>query len=204
MAQNPIKKIAIFCGAFSGKHPSYCKIAEDLAELFCKDNIGLVYGAAKVGVMGALADRMLRHGGEVIGIIPHSLVALEVTHPRLSKLHRVDSMHQRKWLMSELADAFILLPGGIGSLDEFFEIYTWAKLSHHSKPCGILNVNGYYDKLLEFLDHMVEQGFLDQIHRNMILIHESPALLLQALKNYHPPATQYRDMINLEFSNPLP
>ena len=197
MSKSAIERIAIFCGAFRGKHPAYCQTAEVLADIFCNEKITLIYGGAKIGIMGAMADRMLQGGGQVIGIIPHALVALEVAHNNLHKLHSVDSMHQRKWLMSELADGFIMLPGGIGSLDEFFEIYTWAKLGHHNKPCGILNVNGYYDQLLKFLDQMVAEGFLDKIHREMIIVHESPELLLQAFKNYTPPATPYAEMVRL-------
>lgn len=179
-----MKSIAIFCGASSGHDPLYTQAATQLAELFVKQNVTLIYGGSTVGLMGTMANCMLEEQGKVIGVIPQSLVDVELAHPNLSKLHIVGSLNERKELISELADAFIMLPGGGGSLDEFFEMFTQAYLGYHHKPCAIFNCNNYYDKLLEFLDHAVKEGFLKAEYRNMIVVDTEPAELLAKLKRY--------------------
>ncbi len=179
-----IKNIGVFCGSSLGNEPLYCEATKELAKYLVDARITLVYGGANVGLMGLLADHILKNNGEVIGVIPKSLVDKEVAHPDLTKLHIVNSMHERKAMMEKLSDGFIMLPGGAGSLDEFFEMVTWAQLGFHSKPCGILNIGNYYDSLLTFLDHVVEKGFMKLTHRNMIIVENSPQILFQKLGNY--------------------
>lgn len=181
-----LKAIAIFCGANVGSNPIYATTATQLANLFADSNITLVYGGANIGLMGILADQVLTRGGKAIGVIPQSLVDVEIAHKNLTELHVVHTMHERKALMAELADGFIMLPGGPGSLDEFFEMYTWAQLGYHKKPCGLLNVNGYYDHLLKYLDHAVTEGFLKQSQRDMIIVDQSCQSLLQKFATYEP------------------
>lgn len=152
-------------------------------------DITLVYGGAGIGIMGRLADSVLAAGGEVIGVIPAALAHKEVAHPRLTELHVTDSMHERKMKMAELADAFIALPGGIGTLEELFEIWTWAQLGIHAKPCGLLNAEGYFDALIAFLDHMAEQQFVKPEHRAMLLVESNPGTLIELCVSYLPPPT---------------
>ena len=149
-------------------------------------NIGLVYGGGNVGLMGMIADAVLRAGGEAVGVIPENLMAGEVGHSGLTKLHVVSSMHERKALMADLSDAFVALPGGFGTLEEFCEVVTWTQLGLHAKPCGILNVMGYYSPLLMMFDHAVEERFLKPENRALVLARESPADLLQALEEWRP------------------
>ncbi len=151
--------------------------------LLAERNIGLVYGGASVGLMGTVADAVMSAGGSVIGVIPRTLLEREVAHTGLAELRVVETMHERKYQMAELADAFIALPGGIGTLEELFEVWTWSQLSIHSKPCGILNVNGFYDRLLGFLDYVVSETFLKQVHRNALVSTEDPIKLLELLSN---------------------
>ena len=151
--------------------------------------ITLVYGGARVGLMGRLADAALEAGGEVIGVIPKALQEREISHENLTDLRVVGSMHERKALMSELSDGFVAMPGGAGTLEEFFEVWTWAQLGEHTKPCGLLNVDGYYDPLLKFLDHIVTQGFLSEKHRAMVLVERDPRPLIELLSDYRPPGT---------------
>lgn len=184
---NKIKMLGIFCGANSGHSILYKEAAENLADTMSNLDINLVYGGARVGLMGVIANRMLKNGSKVIGVIPKSLFNIEIAHNELTELHVVNSMHERKALISELSDGFIMLPGGAGSLDEFFEIFTWAQLGFHSKPCGILNIAGYYDALLNFLDHTVSQGFIKEAHRNMILVDQSASVLLKNFMHYKAP-----------------
>jgi uncharacterized protein (TIGR00730 family) len=190
MNLNKIKKLGIFCGANMGNSSLYSEAAENLADLMSAMGIDLVYGGAKVGLMGAIANRMVQNGAAVIGVIPKSLFDVEIAHEGLTKLHVVNSMHERKALISELSDGFIMLPGGPGSLDEFFEMFTWGQLGYHTKPCGILNIAGYYDHLLKFLDNAVSQGFLKQVHRNMIIVDQSPAQLINNFMNYKAPSAK--------------
>jgi uncharacterized protein (TIGR00730 family) len=161
--------------------------ATDFGTLLASRGIGIVYGGSSVGLMAALADAALDELGEVIGVIPRVLVDREVANTSLSDLRIVDSMHQRKALMADLADGFVVLPGGIGTLEEFFEVWTWGQLGMHAKPCGLLNVAGYFDPLLEFLDHAVEEKFVRDVHRSMVIVESDPETLLTRFASYAPP-----------------
>ncbi|MDF1654053.1 MAG: TIGR00730 family Rossman fold protein [Coxiellaceae bacterium] len=183
---NKLKKIAVFCGSSTGTRPEYANAAEQLALSLCQHGISLVYGGASVGIMGILADSMLKHGGEAIGVIPKSMVDIEISHQSLTELFVVDTMHERKALMADMSDGFILLPGGAGSLDEFFEILTWLQLGYHIKPCAILNTSGYYDPLLHFIDHAIKEGFMKQAHREATLVETSPENLVSSLFDFAP------------------
>lgn len=181
--------ICVFYGSSFGNDPAYEEAARSLGATFADRGITLVYGGGKVGLMGAVADAALEAAGEVIGAMPKALVEREIAHEQLTKLHIVGSMHERKALMSELANGFIALPGGNGALEEFFEILTWTQLGEHRKPCGLLNVGGYYDPLLAVFDHMVANGFLSQEHRSIVQVKASPEDMLRALSRYLPPET---------------
>ena len=181
-----MKRVCVFCGSNTGIRAEYRIAAQGLATELARRGLGLVYGGGNVGLMGMIADSMLRAGGEVIGVIPQSLVAREVAHHGVSELRVVDTMHQRKALMNELSDAFIALPGGFGTLDEFFEILTWSQLGIHSKPSGLLNVCGYYDSLLAMLDHAVTERFLRPAHRALVLADSDADSLLQRLASFSP------------------
>ena len=180
-----MKRICVYCGSNAGRLPDYGRAATELGACLADEGIELVYGGAGVGLMGMLADAVLSCGGRVTGVIPRGL-AERVGHEGLSACHVVESMHERKTLMAELADGFIALPGGMGTLEEVFEILTWAQLGHHTKPCGLLNVAGYYDRLLDFLDHCVDEQFIAPAHRQALLVAETPAELLGLLKSYTP------------------
>lgn len=181
-----MKRICVFCGSSPGSRPEYRRAAQDMAAELVQRNIGLVYGGGNVGLMGEIADAVLRTGGEVQGVIPENLMALEVGHKGLTKLHVVRSMHERKALMADLSDAFVALPGGFGTLEEFCEVVTWTQLGLHAKPCGILNVLGYYTALLAMFDHAVEERFLKPENRALVLARDQPAELLQALEDWRP------------------
>jgi uncharacterized protein (TIGR00730 family) len=181
-----MKRICVFCGSSSGSRAEYRAVTEELGVELVRRNIGLVYGGGNVGLMGVIADAVLKAGGEVVGVIPENLVAKEVGHNGLTKLHVVRSMHERKALMADLADAFIALPGGLGTLEEFCEIVTWSQLGLHAKPCGILNVQGYYSPLLAMFDHAVQERFLKRENRALVLARDSVAELLQALEEWRP------------------
>lgn len=185
-----LKRLAIFCGANSGHDALYAKAAKDLATELAARKIGLVYGGGKVGLMGAVADQMIELEQEVIGVIPQFLVAKELAHYGSSRLDIVESMHERKARMATLADGFILLPGGFGSLDEFFEILTWGQLGLHNKPCGILNINNYYDFMVEFLNHAVTAGFIAPIYLQNIIIEDDSQTLLDRFAHYQAPTLQ--------------
>ena len=182
-----IRRLAVFCGSNPGARPEYVEAARSLGTLLCKRGIGVVYGGSSVGLMAALADTMLENGGDIIGVIPRMLVEREVANNALSDLRIVESMHERKALMAELADGFMALPGGIGTLEEFFEIWTWGQLGMHDKPCGLLNVAGYFDGLLEFLDRAVTEKFVRDVHRAMVVVESDPADLLARFEAYEPP-----------------
>ncbi len=182
-----IKKICVYCGSSSGKNPVYSLAATSLAKDLCARGISLVYGGAAVGVMGAVADAVLAAGGEAIGVIPKSLAIKEVAHDSLSELHVVASMHERKAMMAELADGFIALPGGWGTLEEIFEMLTWAQLGFHEKPCGLLNIDGYYDGLIAFLDNAFEQQFVNELYRPILLMAREPNALLDQFAVYQAP-----------------
>jgi uncharacterized protein (TIGR00730 family) len=183
-------RVCVFAGSSAGSHPEYREAAQALGHALGTRGIGVVYGGACVGLMGVMADAALAAAGEVIGVIPSALVAKEIAHRGLTDLRVVASMHERKALMAELSDAFIALPGGWGTLEEFFEVLTWGQLGLHHKPCGLLNVHGYFDGLLSFLDHTIEQGFVRREYRSMIAVADSPAALLDTLASYQPPRVE--------------
>jgi uncharacterized protein (TIGR00730 family) len=182
-----VKRICVFSGSSPGADLAYRAAAIDLGHRLADRGIELVYGGASVGLMGAVADSAMEGGGRVIGVIPQSLVDREVAHPGLSDLRVVDSMHERKALMAELADAFVALPGGVGTLEELFEIYTWNQLGLHAKPLGLFNVRGYYDGLARFLDHAVAERFVTKQHRAMLLVGEDLDELLDGLDRWQAP-----------------
>jgi uncharacterized protein (TIGR00730 family) len=182
-------RICVFCGSSSGFQSAYREAAEELGRLLAERRIELVYGGAKVGLMGALADAVLASGGRAIGIIPRHLEAREVAHRGLTELRVVDTMHQRKALMADLSDAFIGMPGGLGTLEECFEVATWTQLGIHAKPLGLLNVRGYFDLLDQFLSRAVTEGFLRAEHRGSIAFSDQPAALVSALETFRPPDT---------------
>jgi uncharacterized protein (TIGR00730 family) len=187
-----MNRLCVFCGSSPGRDPAYLAVAAELGTLLAERRIGLVYGGASIGLMGALADAAQAAGGEVIGVIPHALVEWEVAHAGLADLRIVASMHERKALMAELSDGFIALPGGIGTLEELFEIWTWAQLGSHSKPCALLNALGFYDRLLGFLDFVMGEAFMRPIHRNMLLVGETSEGLLEKMEGYSaPPETRW-------------
>lgn len=180
-------RLCVFCGSSAGQDPVYIETAHLLGATLARNGIELVYGGASVGLMGAVADAALAHGGHVIGVMPQALVDKEIAHTGLSDLRVVGSMHERKALMAELSDGFIALPGGLGTFEELFEVWTWAQLGYHRKPCSLLNVAGFYDRLTEFLDDVVERGFVKPIHRSMLIVRDEPAALIDAIRAYEPP-----------------
>ncbi len=181
-----IARLCVFCGTNAGARPEYGVAARQLGELLAAEGIELVYGGASVGIMGELADAVQEHGGHVTGIIPQQLIQKEAAHRGIPDLIVVASMHQRKSQMADLSDGFIALPGGIGTLEGFFEILTWGQLGIHDKPSGILNVAGYFDGLTGFLDHAVREGFLTEAHRAAIMVDSDPRRLLQRMREYAP------------------
>ena len=185
-----MKRFCVFCGSSQGSRPEYRAAAEELGAEVVRRNIGLVYGGGNIGLMGVIADAVLRAGGEAVGVIPKHLMEREVGHKGLTKLHIVRSMHERKALMADLSDAFVALPGGFGTLEEFCEAVTWTQLGLHAKPCGILNVLGYYTPLLAMFDHAVEERFLKVENRGLVLARDSVPELLQALKEWRPVAVE--------------
>ena len=184
-----MKRLCVFCGANSGHDPRYGEGAAALGRGIAQAGLGLVYGGASIGLMGAVADAALAEGGEVIGVIPQTLVAREVAHHGLSDLRVVTSMHERKALMADLSDGFIALPGGVGTLEELFEVWTWSHLGLHRKPCGLLDVAGFYSGLGRFIDHVQQEGFLRDGVRNMLLMAEDPTQMIAAMRAYVAPAT---------------
>jgi uncharacterized protein (TIGR00730 family) len=182
-----MKRICVFAGSNSGSRSEYLAAAQELGQTLGRRDLHLVYGGARLGLMGALADAVLAAGGHVTGVIPEALVAKEVAHTGLSDLRVVASMHERKAMMADLADGFVALPGGWGTLEELFEVLTWAQLGLHRKPCGLLNVRGFFDGLLSFLDHSIEERFVRRESRSMLIVASSPASLLEQLERYVPP-----------------
>jgi uncharacterized protein (TIGR00730 family) len=185
-----MKRICVFTGSNPGARTDYADAAQELGRLLAARGHGLVYGGGRVGLMGVIADAVLANGGNVIGVIPEALAAKEIAHSRLTELRVVRSMHERKAIMADLSDAFIALPGGLGTLEEFFEVITWAQLGLHAKPVGIMNVSGYFDPLFAFLDRAVDEGFVKRQHRAMIIMAHSPADLLDRLQSYQPPQVE--------------
>jgi len=182
-----VKRICVFCGSSPGANRMYVRLAEQVGAALVRRQIALVYGGGNVGLMGVLANAVLAAGGHVIGVIPQALVDLEVAHAGLPDLRVVDSMHERKALMADLADGFIALPGGLGTLEELFEILTWQQLGLHAKPCGLIDVARYFDPLLRFLDHAVAERFIRPEHRAMVLVAEDADTLLDRFEQYQPP-----------------
>jgi len=183
-----MQRICVFCGSSPGFDPRFMAAASAFGQALAGRGIGLVYGGASVGLMGAVADAVMANGGDVIGVIPQALVDKEVAHHGLKDLRIVASMHERKALMAELADGFVALPGGIGTFEELFEIWTWAQLGDIRKPCALLNVAGFYDGLTAFLDSVVTQGFMKPLHRDMLIVEDAAPALLDRLAAYQPPA----------------
>jgi uncharacterized protein (TIGR00730 family) len=186
----PIRRICVFAGSSIGARDEYRTAAHALGKAMAARGLDIVYGGAHVGLMGAVADAVLAGGREVIGVIPHSLANRELAHTGLTALHLVDTMHQRKAMMADLADAFVALPGGWGTLEEFFEALTWAQLLIHDKGCGLLNVAGYYDQLLAFLDHTMAEGFVRELQRPMVMANADPDALLDELSRYVAPRSE--------------
>lgn len=183
-----MKRLCVFCGSRTGKPAIYAAAATALGTLLAERGIELVYGGGKVGLMGVIADAALAAGGTVVGVIPEALMEKELGHGGVTELHVVQTMHERKALMSELSDGFIALPGGYGTLEELFEVITWAQLGIQCKPCGLLNVGGYYNALLALLDHATDRGFIREMHRELVAVDDDPAGLLEKLAQYEPPA----------------
>ena len=182
-----MKKLAVFCGSKDGASPLFKEAAATLGTVLAQQDYGLVYGGSRVGTMGAVADAILAANGQAIGVLPHFLQEKEIAHPNLTELHLVESMHDRKAKMAELADGFIILPGGPGTMEEFFEVFTWAQLGLHEKPCGILNIAGYYDPLIALFKQMETQGFIIPEHAAMLLVESTPEALLERFRQYEAP-----------------
>lgn len=187
---NSITSVCVFCGSNIGHKPEYASAARAVGAMLARQGLTLVYGGGSVGLMGVVADAALQAGGRVVGVIPHALQLKELGHLGLSELHVVDTMHERKSRMTDLADAFIALPGGLGTFEEIFEIITWAILGIHAKPCGFLNVAGYYDSLIRFLDESVSNGFVRVEHREMLLVGNEPGSLLDRIRKYRAPTIE--------------
>jgi uncharacterized protein (TIGR00730 family) len=183
-----LRRICVFCGSSSGVRAVYQQAAQTVGQLLCRRGIELVYGGGHVGLMGIVADACLHEGGRVIGVIPQALADREVAHTGLTELRIVGSMHERKALMADLSDAFMSLPGGYGTWEEFFEVLTWSQLGIQGKACGVLNVDGYYDPLLQMADRALSEGFLRDVHRDLLLSDSDPERLLDRLSSYAAPA----------------
>jgi len=185
-----MRRVCVFSGSSPGARPEYAAAARALGAALVRHGLGLVYGGAKVGLMGAVADAVLAGGGEVVGIIPKRLMTKELAHTGLAELRVVASMHDRKREMADRADAFVALPGGIGTLEELTEVLSWAQLGLHTKPCGLLEVAGYFERLVGFLDHAVAERFLQPVHRAMLVVAGDPEELLERLAAYHAPVVE--------------
>jgi uncharacterized protein (TIGR00730 family) len=185
-----VRRVCVFCGSSLGSRPAYPDAARRLGEALARRRIGLVYGGGGIGLMGVIADAALAAGGEVIGVIPGALEGRELAHGKLTKLLVVGSMHERKAKMAELSDAFVALPGGLGTLEELAEVLTWAQLGMHQKPCALLDVGGYWRPLTDLLDHAVAERFVRPEHRAMLLVDDDPEAILDRLSSYRPPAVE--------------
>ena len=182
-----MRRVCVYCGSNTGNSPRYADAARELADVLVRHELELVYGGADKGIMGVIADAVLERGGAVHGVIPKMLTAKEIAHEGLSELHVVASMHERKTMMAALSDGFIAMPGGYGTLEEIIEIITWGQLRFHDKPCGLLNIEGYFDHLLAYLDHAHHAGFLRRENRDMLLVDSDPAGLIQQFERYTAP-----------------
>jgi uncharacterized protein (TIGR00730 family) len=185
-----LRAICVFCGSNAGARKEYAEAAAEVGRAIAARGLALVYGGAAVGLMGTLADAALAAGGKVVGVIPKALVEREIAHAGLTELHAVKSMHERKAMMADRSDAFLALPGGAGTLEEVFEAWTWAQLGHHRKPVGLLNVTGFFDGLVAFLDHQCRERFIRVEHRDMLIVERDPNLLLDRFENYRPPVVE--------------
>jgi len=182
-----VRRVCVYCGSSPGRNPAYREAGTALGQILAGRGLGLVYGGASVGIMGAVADAVLAGGGEAIGIIPRSLARKEVAHEGLTRQYIVESMHERKAMMAEVSDAFVALPGGWGTIEEIFEMLTWAQLGFHEKPCGMLNVSGYFDGLFAFLEHAVGERFVKPEFRELLILEEDPRRLLDRFEIYRAP-----------------
>jgi uncharacterized protein (TIGR00730 family) len=185
-----LQTVCVFCGSNTGSRELYAEQAAELGRTIAARGLTLVYGGSKLGLMGILADATLAAGGVVVGVIPAALVEREIAHAALTELRQVKSMHERKATMADLSDGFVALPGGAGTLEEFFEIWTWAQLGHHRKPVGLLNSGGFFDRLLAFLDHVETERFMRQEHLDMLLVDSDPGRLLDSCDGYQPPVVE--------------
>ena len=185
-----MKAICVYCGSSPGRLDVYASAARALGQAMVERDLGLVYGGASIGLMGLIADTVMQLGGRAVGVIPKGLARKEVVHRHLTELHVTQSMHERKTLMAELSDGFIAMPGGIGTFEEIFEIWTWAQLGIHAKPCGLLNVAGYYDALTNFLDHAAAEQFLKPDQRSLLMVEQEPQALLDRFASYQPPSVR--------------
>jgi uncharacterized protein (TIGR00730 family) len=183
-----MKAVCVYCGSSFGANPIYTEAAQAFGRALVASNLALVYGGGKVGLMGVIADTVMAGGGRAIGVIPELLVDKEVGHAGLTELHVVPDMHHRKKMMADLSDAFVAMPGGAGTLEELFEVYTWAQLGYHRKPVGVLNIGGFYDPLMALLDHTVREGFMRQTYLDMLQTDSDPAALIEKLQRYHAPS----------------
>ena len=184
-----MKAVCVYCGSSNGVNPLYREAAKAFGRTLVAANLSLVYGGGKVGLMGVIADEVMAAGGRAIGVIPELLVNKEVGHNGLSELHVVPDMHQRKKMMADLSDAFVAMPGGAGTLEELFEVYTWAQLGYHQKAVAVLNIDGFYDPLIAMLEHTVQEGFMRQTYFDILQVDSDPAALIQKLQRYQPPAS---------------
>jgi uncharacterized protein (TIGR00730 family) len=189
MSETKLRRVCVFCGSNPGRRPEYVQAAREMGRVLAERGHGLVYGGGKTGLMGVVADTVLAAGGEVLGVIPEALMAREVGHPGLTRLHVVKTMHERKAMMADLCDGFVALPGGFGTFEEFCEVLTWSQLGFHPKPCGLLNVAGYYDTLLALFDHATAEGFVPPAHRTIVIEDTDPARLLDRFATFIPPTT---------------
>lgn len=183
-----MKAVCVYCGSSPGRLDAYADAARALGQALVARDLGLVYGGASIGLMGLVADTVLQLGGRAVGVIPQALARKEVVHRHLTELHVTQSMHERKTMMAELSDGFIAMPGGIGTFEEIFEIWTWAQLGIHAKPCGLLNAAGYFDALTRFLDHATAEEFLKPPHRALLMVEQTPLALLDRFASYQPPS----------------
>jgi len=190
-----MKNIAIFCGGNTGVGKRYIDGAKKFVEVLVAANIGIVYGGGSTGIMGVIADHIVKLNGEIIGVMPELLVKRELAHRKIKKLHIVSSMQERKKIMFDLADGFVMLPGGVGTMDEFFEALTNAQIGLHGKPCGILNIENYYEHMIHFLDFSIKEGFIDKESKEQIIITNNPKILLDGFLNYKLP-DEYKNIIN--------
>ncbi|WP_339805272.1 TIGR00730 family Rossman fold protein [uncultured Marinobacter sp.] len=184
-------RVAVYCGSAAGNDPKFAQCARGMGTILAQQGIDLVFGGGKVGLMGIVADAVLDGGGKVYGVIPESLRDRELAHPGLTELQVVPNMHQRKAAMADMADAFIAMPGGPGTMDELFEAWTWGQLGYHNKPCALYNAFGYYDHLLAFVGTMANAGFLKQAHADMLIVEDQPEPLLDAIRAYQPPVRKW-------------